>query len=93
MAQWRKTLARMLADTKPVGFTYDEAAAVLSHLGFELAPSAGGSHRLWRGLSPEGNPVMVGLVDRGSGAMKPYLVRHMVSQLRANGLVPADLDR
>jgi len=80
----------MLSDTNPITYTYDDAAQVLLGLGFEVAPHAGGSHRKWRRSLPNGNAVVVGLVDKGSGPLKPYLVRDMVSQLRVNNLVPED---
>jgi hypothetical protein len=35
---------------------------------------------------------MVGLVEKGAGTLKPYLVRQMILQLREHGLVPVDLD-
>lgn len=57
-------------------------------LGFEVAPHSGGSHRKWRFKSHQGNVVLVGLVEKGHGTLKPYLVRDLIAQLRANGLVP-----
>jgi hypothetical protein len=39
-----------------------------------------------------GNIVMIGLVEKGAGTLKPYLIRQMISQLRENGLVPPDLE-
>lgn len=83
----------MLTDTVPTTYTYGEVVAILSHLGFELAPHGGGSHRKWRCRAPDGNTVVIGLVDKGSGALKAYLVRDMIRQLRANGLIPADLEQ
>ena len=82
----------MLTDDKPTGYTYVDAAAVLSALGFEVAPQGGGSHRKWRLKPTDGNVVVIGLVDSGKGTLKPYLVRDMLSQLRARGLIPADMD-
>ena len=82
----------MLDDRKPHSYSYDEAASVLSHLGFALAPSgAGTSHRKWRYKKDDGTVVVIGLVDAGAGTMKAYLVRDMVSQLRDHGLVPPDV--
>jgi predicted RNA binding protein YcfA (HicA-like mRNA interferase family) len=77
----------MLIDEKPISYTYEEAASVLANLGFELAPSSGGSHRKWRALSSERNVVVVGLVDSGSGTLKAYLIRDMVAQLREHGFI------
>jgi hypothetical protein len=81
----------MLTDASPTTYTYDQAASILAHLGFELAPHGGGSHRKWRIRTSTGNPVVIGLVDKGSGALKAYLVRDMVQQLQGNGLIPEDL--
>jgi hypothetical protein len=92
VARWEKVLRRMLSDDKPTGYTYTEAAAVLSALGFEVAPHGGGSHRKWRRKLPDGNVVIIGLVDSGKGTLKPYLVREMLAQLRAHGLIPEDLE-
>ncbi len=92
MATWRKILGRMLTDARPTSYTYDDASAVLSHLGFELAPHKGGTHRKWRCKAPNGNTVVIGLVEKGSGTLKAYLVRDMIEQLRVNGLIPADLE-
>jgi len=93
VAGWKKLLARMLSDAAPTGYTYREAAAVLTHLGFELAPHSGGSHRMWRHRKASGNVVVIGLVEHGTGPMKAYLVRDMVAALRAHGLVPKGLER
>lgn len=92
MAGWRKTLRRMVNDPSPTGYTYDEAATVLSKLGFTLAPSSGGSHRKWRLDLSNGVIVRVGLVERGSGTMKAYLVRDMLDRLREHDLIPPDLE-
>lgn len=83
----------MLTDASPTSYTYEEAVLVLKKLDFELAPHGGGSHRKWRRRSADGNIVIIGLVEKGSGALKPYLVRDMVQQLQSNGLIPADLEQ
>jgi hypothetical protein len=93
MAKWQKLLRQMLTDVSLIGYTYAEAASVLRHLGFELAPHGGGSHRKWRRRSTAGNPVVIGLVEKGSGSLKPYLVRDMIHQLRLHELIPADLEQ
>lgn len=85
-------LAKMLSDSNPITYTYADASHVLAALGFEVAPHSGGSHRMWRRSLPSGNAVVVGLVEKGSGSQKPYLIRDMVSQLRSNGLVPEDME-
>jgi hypothetical protein len=93
VANWQKLLRRMLTDANPIGYTYDEAVLVLSHLGFQLAPHGGGSHRKWRQRSPAGNPVVIGLVEKGSGSLKPYLVRDMIQQLRLHRMIPPHLEQ
>jgi hypothetical protein len=65
---------------------------VLSALGFQVAPHAGGSHRKWRLKLQSGNVVLVGLVEKGHGTLKPYLIRDMVEQLRSNGVVPKEFE-
>jgi hypothetical protein len=92
MAKWKKTLARMLQDAKLIDYTYEEAAAVLRGLSFDLAPTTSGSHRKWRRRCADGTVVVVGLVEKGTGTLKPYLVRDMLTQLRAHDLVPSDLE-
>lgn len=92
MARWKKLLSQMLSDSNPITYTYGDASHVLAALGFEVAPHGGGSHRKWRRTLPSGNAIIVGLVEKGSGPLKPYLVRDMVLQLRSNGLVPEDME-
>lgn len=92
MARWKKTLAKMLNDPNPVGYTYDEAAQVLRHLGFDLAPVSGGSHRKWRREIHPGTVARVGLVEKGRGSMRDYLIRDMVAILRTYDLIPQDLE-
>lgn len=82
----------MLNDSSPTTYTYAEAASVLSHLGFVLAPSQGGSHRKWRFKVSSGTVVVIGLVEKGSGTLRAYLVRDLVQQLISNDLVPKDLE-
>lgn len=86
MARWRKLLERMANDPSPRNYTYDEAVQVLRGLDFTMAPHGAGSHRVWRGLSARG-VVVIGLVDKGHGKLKPYLIREMVKQLREHGYV------
>jgi hypothetical protein len=57
-----------------------------------LAPIGHGSHRKWRGLSPEGNVVVIGLVEVGKGTLKPYMIRDMIKQLRENRLLPPEVE-
>jgi hypothetical protein len=77
----------MLEDSSPTAYVYEDAATVLSALGFEVAPHGGGSHRKWRRRLANGNIVVIGLVQTG-GTLRPYLVRQMISQLRDHGIVP-----
>ena len=88
----RAHLSRVLSDSKPISYTYSDAAHVLTALGFEVAPHSGGSHRKWRCKLPDGNVVIVGLVEKGNGTLKPYFIHDMMSQLVSNGLVPKDLE-
>ena len=92
MAKWRKVLARMLQDTDPRKYTYDDAAGVLQQLGFTLAPHGDGSHRKWRYRGVEGLVVVIGLVEKGSGTLKPVYIRDMVKQLRDNRLLPENME-
>lgn len=82
----------MLSDSSPTSYTYAEAAGILARLDFVLARSSGSSHRKWRRKLPDGTVVVVGLVEKGSGTMKAYLIRDMVEQLQTHGLVPPDLE-
>lgn len=93
MARWKRLLARMLSDHSPTTYSYGDASSILRRLGFELAPNAGGSHRKWRKGAGSGSPVVIGLVDKGSGNLKPYLIRDMIAQLTDQGLIPADLEQ
>ncbi len=87
MARWRRLLEQMASDSDPRNYTYDEAVTVLRGLGFLMAPHGAGSHRAWRGVSATGTVVVIGLVDKGHGTLKPYLVREMILQLRQHGFL------
>ena len=98
MGGWRKTLRGMVADRKSRSYTYDQAAVVLRHLGFQLAtPRSGTSHRKWRRLIQNDSGrtgtslIVIGLVDHGSGAMKPEYVKEMIDTLEKHGLI-TDID-
>jgi hypothetical protein len=88
----------MVADPKPSSYSYEDAAAILSQLGFTLAKPAGGSHRKWRRevadpTSPSGNrQVTIGLVQ-SSGSMKREYVQDMIAALEANNLLPAEVEK
>lgn len=90
--RWQRLLQRMLSDPRPVSYRYEDAAIVLRALGFEIAPTAGGSHRRWRLRTASGQTVIIGLVEKGHGTMKPYLIREMIAQLRTHRLIPRDLE-
>lgn len=90
MAKWKKMLDRMCRDTNPNGYRYDQAAAILEQLDFKPAKNHKGSHRKWRRKLASGAVVVVELVDAGSGTLKPYLIRDMISQLKDHGLTEPD---
>ena len=92
MPRWNKLLSRMLRDERPVHYTYANAVLILRALGFVLAPHGPGSHRKWRRVSCDGRTIVIGLVDRGTGPMKAYLVRDMIAQLTLAGLITDHLD-
>lgn len=88
MAKWEKLLLRMVADQDPRGYTYSEAASVLAGIGFAAPSKPKGSHRLWR-LKRQGcSLVVVGLVEKGHGPLKPVYIKDMVATLQKNGLLP-----
>lgn len=91
MARWKKLLRAMIDDPNARTYTYDDAAAVLTRLGFEERGGGSGSHRAWRRRGPVGNLVVVGLVDKGHGTLKPGYIRDMVKTLREHGFLPDDL--
>lgn len=91
MGSWRKLLRQMMADSKPVGYSYDDAVRILTHLDFTLAPSShGGSHRVWRRARGDGTFVRIGLVDYGHGCLKRAYIDDMLSILRSEGLLPTN---
>ena len=92
MASWKKLLAAMAEDQKPVSYTYDNAASVLGHLGFALASGSGTSHRTWRLKQPGKDPVKITLVDRGSGPMRKAYIVDMIHALRENNLLPEGVE-
>jgi hypothetical protein len=92
MSKWRKLLSRMVKDRNPRNYSYADAVRVMHGLDFTLAPHGAGSHRCWRGTALSGAVVVIGLVDQGHGSLKPYLIRDMIRQLEANGMIPADLE-
>jgi hypothetical protein len=97
VARWKKRLAEIVTDRRPVSYTYDELAGLLvNHLGFELA-KAQGSHRKFRRDVPDSSDptrpektkgVIIGLLDYGSGPVPPEYVKQMVQTLQANDLIP-----
>ena len=89
MPRWERLLARMVADTDPRNYTYEEAARVLLKLDYELAPHGGTSHRKWRKVLASGKVDVIGLVESGRGCLKPCYIRDMVRSLQEAGLIPA----
>src|SRR6185312_9879926 len=93
MASWRKLLSQMANDPDPRGYTFEDDAKVLEHSGFVQAPSSGTSHRRFRLVVQSGTEkrtVIVGLVDRGHGTLKPVYIKELVQVLRAEGLLAVD---
>lgn len=86
----------MAADPDPRSYTYAEAANILSNLGFSQS-QGGGSHRKFRMSiahpnSPERTQgIIIGLVDSGSGCLKPVYIVEMMRTLRANNLIPSEV--
>ncbi len=87
MARWEKLLEQMVNDRNPIGYTYADAALVLSNLQFTLAARGATSHRKWARKLPN-TTVVIGLVEKGKGNLKPYLIRDMISQLKQHDLLP-----
>ena len=93
MAQWKKLLAAMVADRRPISYTYDEAATVLSQLGFVQEKGAT-SHRKWSrqvvdSASRSGTrTITVGLNAKGKRKLPPGYIREMVQTLQENNLLP-----
>lgn len=94
MARWKRLLGRMLHDTDPRNYRYEEAAGILQRLGYELSPcSSGTSHRVWRCLGADGKILsLILLSEKGHGTLKPYQVRDMMAELKSKGLMPDDLE-
>jgi hypothetical protein len=92
MANWKKLLWQMAADTDPRSYSYDDAARILRNLSFEEPKKRNGSHRLWRLKLANGNVVYVGLVQKGHGTLKPGYIRDMVEELRKYDLIPHETE-
>ena len=94
MSSWRKLLWQMRGDSDPRNYKYNDAARVLRALGFQLAQSKpNGSHRVWRRPPPAGNisgALIVELVEKGHGTVKPVYIRTMIRTLDKAGLIPSD---
>lgn len=87
MAAWEELLEAMKASAKLTGFTYAEAAKVLTGLGFSLPAGSGGSHRTWRRRLPNGTLVTILLLQKGHGEINPVYLRKMLRILRVHGLI------
>ena len=94
MASWQKLLGKMVADEDPRSYTYEEAAGILLHLGFAPPTKARGSHRRFRieiddpGDTTRKRGIVVGLVEKGRGRLKPRYISEMVRTLKENNLLP-----
>lgn len=84
----------MVADTRPVSYTYSDTRVVLSHLGFTEEKPTGTSHRKWWRLVKDASSssgmrkVVIALKDDGGRPLKPGWIRDMVRGLRENNLLP-----
>ena len=93
MPSWKKLLADMVADPRPRSYSYQDAVTVLRHLGFTPANAKPkGSHRVWRYefRDDEGKKIttaVVGLVDSGSGKLKPKYITKMIDVLQSHKLL------
>lgn len=90
MARWKKRLLQMLNDSDPRNYYYEEAARILAQLGFAEASNAGTSHRKWKLRKGDGSLIVIGLVEKGHGPLRPVYVREMIKQLVAHDLIPHD---
>lgn len=96
MSQWKKLLRAMVADRRPISYTYEEAANVLDKLNFTLHDGEG-SHRKWWIELPDPaakngkRTVTIGLVQKGSGKLHRAYIDTMVQTLQENNLLPDGL--
>lgn len=87
MTGWKRRLASLLADPKPVGYSYADVASLLARLGFVLRRSSGGgSHRKWRLERPGRPSVWLGLVEVRGTPPAGY-VREVQATLKREGLI------
>ncbi len=97
MPSWQKLLAGMVADSDPRSYTYQQAAGILVHLGFAPPTKPTGSHRRFRieiddpGDETRKRGVIIGLVEKGRGTLKPKYISAMVRTLKENKLLPSDV--
>ncbi len=98
MPSWQKLLARMVADSDPRSYTYQQAAGILVHLGFSPPAKTTGSHRRFRleiddpADETRKRGVIIGLVEKGRGTLKPKYISVMVRTLKENNLLPSDVE-
>jgi hypothetical protein len=97
MASWKKFLARVAADSRPISYSYEQLAGLLvNHLGFELAKPIDGSHRRFRRRIPDPMrpgceiTIVIGLV--APGLQKPVYIKEMLRVLRENSLLPEGVE-
>lgn len=79
----------MLDDPRPVNYTYDDCARILTQLGYVLATRGGTSHRKWR-HPVLGGAATVGLLGKNGFLPREY-VSDMLDQLKRNNLIPDDV--
>lgn len=94
MPSWQKVLAKMVADPDPRSYTYEEASGILLQLGFAAPAKSKGSHRKFRieiddpADKTRKRGIIIGLVQKGRGTLKPKYISTMVQTLRESNLLP-----
>ncbi len=87
----------MVADADPRSYSYEEAAGILLQLGFSPPARPSGSHRKFRievddpTDSTRKRGIIVALVQKGRGNVKPKYITVMIRTLRDNKLLPEGL--
>lgn len=81
MAQWEKTLQRVLNGQSDAAIPFDALCAMLPHVGYQLWRQRG-SHRIF--VHPA-RPENINLQPGKSGQAKPYQVKQVRELLRKYG--------
>lgn len=98
MPSWQKLLGRMVADSDPRSYTYQQAAGILVQLGFAPPTKPTGTHRRFRieiddpADKTRKRGIIIGLVEKGRGTLKPKYISVMVRTLKENKLLPNDVE-